>query len=467
MVIDARPQGLAQSRFHPLAHQMDGRNPDHDEPASTPQKTLTDPDEQEAFQAISQLVSPHTRDAVWQAVQRLVDAKVARSRPASEASTGLEERIATAVAQRLQRSLDRVSTLTEPDPTRARSYAEAARTPPSLYLSLPSSHSSTKPTRPRADRETTFATRDATDDIKARNSSQIVQAVNAARGGTDVVAARKLPSGDTVIVFKTARAAQSLDDTWITKAFGEGVSASRPGFAVIAKGVRAASIPNDTNKLLDDINRQNDLTIRRVKPRRRRNDTAERTQLILTLSTPEEANLLCERGLILDCEVFNCEPFEESLRPQQCFQCYRFGHIARFCTAKPTCGRCGGAAHADDQPCPANNGTTPASCVLCNGAHPAWDRTCPEVRKRTSRAREAYLTRPKQFATPPPNRTASEPGFRFGSALEPASHRGPGRLLGSKTKRPRTEELQNTRAGSEAPPTRIQTRLFPTVLSTQ
>jgi hypothetical protein len=60
---------------------------------------------------------------------------------------------------------------------------------------------------------------------------------------------------------------------------------------------------------------------------------------------PERATRLCDRGLIWQAQIFNCEPYSADLRIRRCFQCHQFGHIGRFCKNKARCGHCAGAAH--------------------------------------------------------------------------------------------------------------------------
>jgi hypothetical protein len=56
--------------------------------------------------------------------------------------------------------------------------------------------------------------------------------------------------------------------------------------------------------------------------------------------------------------------------PQQCYGCFRFGHMRSSCKMRaPPCANCGGAAH---YPCP-----HPSCCVNCGGSHRATSRSCP------------------------------------------------------------------------------------------
>lgn len=57
--------------------------------------------------------------------------------------------------------------------------------------------------------------------------------------------------------------------------------------------------------------------------------------------------------------------------PMRCFQCQRFGHTTASCGGKPTCGKCGSAAHEAGNEC-----TKPPVCINCSGPHPVWSKDC-------------------------------------------------------------------------------------------
>jgi len=78
-------------------------------------------------------------------------------------------------------------------------------------------------------------------------------------------------------------------------------------------------------------------------------------------------------------------------RPQQCFNCQRFGHVAKYCRREvQTCSRCGLEGHAK------GNCANAIECFHCEGPHYANDRKCEkylieseivatQVKERTSR----------------------------------------------------------------------------------
>lgn len=144
--------------------------------------------------------------------------------------------------------------------------------------------------------------------------------------------------------------------------------------------------------------------------------------MLVTLGDQEEARKACDQGVIWEAQALDCEPYWAVLEPKQCFKCWKWGHIQRFCRREALCGRCGTGAHgeggkAGEAICPTQQGQVPCRCPCCGGSHPAWARECPGKVKAKEEAREAYQYRPRAFepareaATGPT--AASGPAFTF------------------------------------------------------
>ena len=93
------------------------------------------------------------------------------------------------------------------------------------------------------------------------------------------------------------------------------------------------------------------------------------------------------------------------LEPKQCFKCWKWGHIQRYCSKPALCGRCGCKAHgeggkAGEAQCPTHTGQLPYRCPNCGGRHPAWVKECPGRARAREGAREAYQYRPRAFEAP-------------------------------------------------------------------
>jgi hypothetical protein len=71
-----------------------------------------------------------------------------------------------------------------------------------------------------------------------------VEAINRAIGGSSIVAARRFPSGDTILTFKgnTKVDKYAKGRAWVREAFGDTAEIWWREFAVIAKGLPAANL---------------------------------------------------------------------------------------------------------------------------------------------------------------------------------------------------------------------------------
>ncbi|KAG6245068.1 hypothetical protein E4U24_004620 [Claviceps purpurea] len=104
--------------------------------------------------------------------------------------------------------------------------------------------------------------------------------------------------------------------------------------------------------------------------------TATRARLILGVDSIDAANRLCRSGAICNAEIFEAEPYNEAIRPRQCYSCHKFGHIAAFCSATAQCGRCSAAKHPSEQECPALHGMVREKCPNCYGPDSVPWPTC-------------------------------------------------------------------------------------------
>lgn len=319
-------------------------------------------------------------------------------------------------------------TLAQLDEPRPRTYAEAlART---LPAPVP------KPVPARHAHELLIATRNCSEQIRTMSPASVVTAVNMALHADAVAASRRLPSGDTVLTFHSDCSTYTADSRWVNAAFGPAASLSRRIYSMVVKGVPLEDVPQDTSDLNHTLATQNKVTIAMAKVRRPRGEAATKATLIIGTHDTDTANKLCARGVFLNAQVFRCEPYAESVRPLQCFQCHQFGHLARFCQEKARCGRCACSEHPHGAPCPANSDPSKTRCVNCKGPHPAWARECPVVTKNRTRAQEAYAHRPTLFQTHQASSITPSPAKKPGTAPRPVG-RPPGstNILGKRVLR--------------------------------
>lgn len=231
-------------------------------------------------------------------------------------------------------------------------------------------------------------------ELAGRKAPEIVQSVNSALGTNSAVAARRLRSGDTVVTFRGQASQHASNTAWVEKAFGTGAALSRRTVTVLAKRVPAEKVRGLSWEVITKAlqNDNKDAGVLRAKGRMPKHERS--CNIKIQVGTWTEAQALCDRGLIWEAQIFDCEPYSPELELRQCFACYGFGHHAKYCSRPARCGHCGGAAHKDENTCPEYGDNGRKKCVNCSGGHVPWSRNCPALREQLSQRREAYAHRP-------------------------------------------------------------------------
>jgi hypothetical protein len=394
MVTDGGCAGLEQSQHHPLAGRSQYSPTPQLQASDSPASSSSGEDDptESLIHRIKACVIPGKVDEVTRLLRDLVAAAATTGTATSPRTPGtsISDDDPVTIGQLktiLQEALQKPTTTTPQRP----SYASVAR----QHVTAPSGNYQIIPER--RTRELRIRAENQTEDLARRSAVEVVTAANTAMGTSEVVATRRLPSGDTVLTFKdTIPKAALQDQGWVQRAFGPTAQLYESEYTVIAKGLPVDRITRtDQSLLLLDLQAQvPDITKLKVEPTRA--PTARFTTVILHLRSTEAATRLCERGLIWQAQIFNCEPYTADLRIRRCFQCHQFGHIGRFCKNKARCGHCAGAAHSQGEAgCPQLHGSK--KCVNCGGPHPAWDRQCPKALEVKEQAHVAYQHRPRQF----------------------------------------------------------------------
>ena len=167
----------------------------------------------------------------------------------------------------------------------------------------------------RRTRELRICNKKPTEDLARRSAIEVVAAINTAIGTNDTVVTRRLPSSNVILTFQDSIPKVALQDQgWVQRAFGETAQLHESEFTVIAKGLPVDRITReDQSQLLSEVQVQVPEVVRlKVEPARA--PTARFTTIILHLHSDIAATRLCERGLIWQAQIFNCEPYSADLR---------------------------------------------------------------------------------------------------------------------------------------------------------
>ena len=183
-------------------------------------------------------------------------------------------------------------------------------------------------------RETVITIENEEEREKTRNISTEVLLEMVKRGSSqgpvrDIVAARKLASGDVLFVANSEETRKALesDSSW-TQRVAASAKVKESRYAVFIHGIRIAGV--DTSKQLQaiaKINEQNqrlhpNLDTKRVTWMKR---TLQKGQpygsLVLETASAQSANAIISQGLVFEGELKTCERFNTDAKVSQCYRC--------------------------------------------------------------------------------------------------------------------------------------------------
>ena len=229
------------------------------------------------------------------------------------------------------------------------------------------------------------------DELRSKFNSLISEADEPEKPKTDTSVQQvvKMRNGGLILQFNTKEAAewfrQPEVELTILPKLDSTAQVKERSYQILVPRV---PVTFDTAKEehLRELEEQNNLYANRIKkakwikPIYRRALGQQFAHLALTVSTPEDANLLIRDGIY----VCNNKLYPKKMKqePKQCMKCRKWGHFAADCLAdKDICGNCGEDHRTKD--CPDKDRRYCASCK--NDTHVSWDRECPEFQRRVDR----------------------------------------------------------------------------------
>jgi hypothetical protein len=215
---------------------------------------------------------------------------------------------------------------------------------------------------------------------QGRTAQEIVKEANAAIGTNAIAAARRLPSGDTILTFHERESKAKWEgNPKLLKVFGAEAKFRTKEWTVLAHGVQMeiTLYLDDQTRAIAEIYCQNPRLEGRVKivrvGRAKKGAGKQFAPLYIGIAELEQAKYLIEQGLILGSVLHNCEPFFKECRVTQCINCQGYGHIARYSTKVAQCGFCATLGHCSKD-CTKQEDRNAHKCALCKANHTAWAR---------------------------------------------------------------------------------------------
>ena len=139
------------------------------------------------------------------------------------------------------------------------------------------------------------------EDLARRSSVEVVEAANKAIGGSSVVAARRLPSGDTILTFEGKAEEHTKDTAWVQATFGSSAQVRPREFTVVAKGLPARRLRaiHDSQQVVKELQKRT-AGISRCKVQLPRSQDGRHAMVILHMSSVVAAQEVCRRGGVFE-----------------------------------------------------------------------------------------------------------------------------------------------------------------------
>jgi len=164
-----------------------------------------------------------------------------------------------------------------------------------------------------------------------------------------------------------------LENNLPEESFGRGVRHPPKGQGGTFAFIKRVDTSVDVQSLSDYLRKQG-VCISEVR-RLTKRDTGKPTQVVKVKADAVSVDILLRIKLIINGRLCTVER-PRAVNVIRCFNCQRFGHLAKHCTGTRQCATCGDS-HDTEQQC-----STQIFCVNCSGSHPAYSSSCPVFRDR-------------------------------------------------------------------------------------
>jgi hypothetical protein len=369
-----------------------------------------------------------SRPLRWQNVAGLLDrvAKWARDQRAQDAPLTVEKTIKRleAVAEKLEKK--------EEKETRAiRSYAAVAKEPAGDPHANRQQREAPKQD-PRESRQilVRIADKAAVEDLRQVTTEEIIKRATTGDGDAptnQIVAARKLPSGDILLYTNTPQEKERLEHQtgWVKKIHPTAETKKRT-YRVLIHGMRVADFPGNAgesaSKSLQEENERlhPGMNILGYNWLGKIEGVKDYSSLVVEVDSASSANRMINEGVVHRYDLKTTELFDKSYRITQCFQCQKYGHISKGCRETQKCGHCG-ENHVTES-CDGDTDAKSRHCAACDGGnHASWSPRCPARKKEAERANRARANCPRLYPVTTRNTQDPTPNYqmKFFSASQP------------------------------------------------
>ncbi len=216
-----------------------------------------------------------------------------------------------------------------------------------------------------------------------------------------IMSLRKLESEDITLhaVSSEVRANLKRSQTW-AKEIANSTRIVRRIFTVLAHEVRI-TIDTSNQKVIikrlvkDNARLHENLKILRIVWLKKVVESEKtHSSLIVEIAIEAMTNRLMNENMLDSYQECSCKLFEKNCHITQCYRCFEFDHMIRFCKKKQRCAKCADKHHIEECVMSSNK----RCCVNCNEDHELWRRICFKWRQQMKQTSEIYRNRSIRYS---------------------------------------------------------------------
>ncbi len=239
--------------------------------------------------------------------------------------------------------------------------------------------------------------------IQKRSIDQIFQEIaNVSMTQSNlIVSLRKLESEDITLHVMSSKAQAVLEkfQAWVKK-IASSAHVMRRSFVILAHDVRITLNTSNQKTIIKRLIKNNarlheDLEMLRIAWFKKIVESEKtHSSLIVEIAIETMMNRLLDVNMLNSYQECSCELFEKNCCITQCYRCFDFDHMTRFCKNKERCFKCADKHHIERCVVSMNR----RRCANCNDSHELWRRSCLKWKLQVKQSEEIFWNRSIRYS---------------------------------------------------------------------
>ena len=231
-----------------------------------------------------------------------------------------------------------------------------------------------------------------------------------------IVAARRLQSGDVLLNLASLEARESLEKVtkWASQGQYKSATVLRQSFTVAVDGMCLARFNEEEKEpAMKQMERENkvlhphlEIIDFKLPPVAKRPDTLGRSKrystVLVSVATTGMHDDILDKGITEGGSLKTTRPWDRAADIRQCYRCQGYGHITTRCEGKTRCAICAGEHDTREHKSLVVKGLAKEDlkCAACEqNGHPAWDPRCPIRSKELWRKNQRIANKVQRYNT--------------------------------------------------------------------